>query len=249
MDSSDFPAPTEAFEVETVFRKGKRSQRSENDFDNWTASDFAREITFQITGNRTFHAQENLEILRAFLNRFIGDEDVLFRKTTWQNGRAHFHSFEGKFTYDFRREAAPSERDFLLRLVAFVTGRPGEVVTVVREAPKSKRQQSRGFPKSEELPELDYVRNAVNQYSNLGLVVHRGYNHKITKQGHTGSVWIIRRYDGVSITANGQAAPRLYREMQKLMGRHHREDVKGYKYYQANDPEDVAEVIRVWSEL
>jgi hypothetical protein len=205
-------------------------------------------VTFQITGHHTFHAQENLEILRAFLNRFIGDEDVLIRKSTWQNGRAHFHSYEGKFTYDFRREATPTARDFLLRLIAFLTGRTGEVATVVREAPKlEKRPGTRSAADSN--PELDYIRNAVNRYPNLGLVVHRGYNHKITKQGHTGSVWIIRRYGGVSITANGQAAPRLYRKMEKLFGRHHREDVKGYRYFQADDPEDVARIIEIWSEI
>ncbi|QQS40271.1 MAG: hypothetical protein IPM63_13010 [Acidobacteriota bacterium] len=43
----------------------------ERPFEAWTSSDFIRETTFGVTGKHTFHAQENLEILREYLNRSI----------------------------------------------------------------------------------------------------------------------------------------------------------------------------------
>lgn len=95
----------------------------------------------------------------------------------------------------------------------------------------------------------EYIRAAVNKYPNLELVPHQGFNHRIRKQGHVGSVWIIPRGKGVSITANGQAAPRLYREMEKLLGNHHRQDAKGYRYWQADNPRDVEAIISSWSKI
>jgi hypothetical protein len=35
MDSSDYPEPTEAFEIETVLREGKGQKRSVHDLDHW----------------------------------------------------------------------------------------------------------------------------------------------------------------------------------------------------------------------
>ena len=96
-------------------------------------------------------------------------------------------------------------------------------------------------------PGYEYIRAAVAKHPNLELKVHQGFNHRIIKAGHTGSIWIIPRHGGVSITANGQAAQQLYREMERLLGPHHREDVKGYRYFQANKPIDVEKIIEAWA--
>ena len=96
---------------------------------------------------------------------------------------------------------------------------------------------------------IEYIRAEVARHSNLGLIIHPGSNHRITKSGHTGSIWIIPRHGGVSITANGQAAPRLYREMERILGAHHRKDAKGYRYFQASHPAEVEQIIALWSEI
>lgn len=96
---------------------------------------------------------------------------------------------------------------------------------------------------------IEYIRAAVAKHPSLGIKIHPGSNHRITKRGHTGSVWIIPRHGGVSITANGQASQRLYREMERLLGKHHREDAKGYRYYQANDPREVEQIIGTWAAI
>ena len=100
-----------------------------------------------------------------------------------------------------------------------------------------------------ENPSYEYIRAAVAKHPNLKLVPHQKFNHRIKKQGHVGSVWIIPRHGGVSITANGQAAKRLYREMERVLGSHHREDVKGYRYFQANRPSDVEKIIEEWAAI
>jgi hypothetical protein len=98
-------------------------------------------------------------------------------------------------------------------------------------------------------PGYEYIRAAVAKHPNLELKVHQGFNHRIMKAGHTGSIWIIPRHGGVSITANGQAAQQLYREMERLLGPHHREDVKGYRYFQADKPSDVEKIIERWATI
>ncbi len=131
---------------------------------------------------------------------------------------------------------------------------PAEVETVVvrkrdsNDDPWTVPRRSRKSTRSRN-PDYDYIREAVNSHPNLDLTVHPGFNHKISKDGHVGSIWICPRHGGVSISATGQAAPSLYREMERLLGPHHREDVKGYKYFQANEPSDVARVIETWSSL
>jgi len=100
-----------------------------------------------------------------------------------------------------------------------------------------------------DFPGFEFIRAAVAKFPNLSIKVHQGNNHRIMKQGHTGSIWIVPRHGGVSITANGQAAQRLYREMERLLGPHHRVDEKGYRYFQADDPMDVERVIKTWSEI
>ncbi len=120
----------------------------------------------------------------------------------------------------------------------------GEVETVVMD-----RKNAPDLRQKADKSGIEYIQAAVASHPNLGLKIHPGSNHRITKSGHTGSVWIIPRHDGVSITANGQAAPQLYREMERLFGQHHREDVKGYRYFQANKPQDVEWIIEKWSKI
>ncbi len=236
-------------------------QTSSRHYSEWTASDFVREITFQVTGHHTHHAQECLELMRHFLNQFIGNHQIMFRKTTWQNGKAHFYSNLGRFTYDFQRLNNPSATDFLLRVLAFLTDGIGyserdvlpDALPATVTMGRAQRQLNSGDKSQRGTSAVDqrydYIRAAVEKYSNLGILVHSGSNHRITKRGHTGSVWIVPRHNGVSITANGKAAQRLYVEMERLAGTHHREDTKGYRYYQANDPQDVETIIEIWARL
>lgn len=79
----------------------------------WTSSDYAREITFQTTGKHTFHAQENLEILREFLNNSVNDKNKILKKSTWRLGVGNFYSFEGRFSYDFQKKNNPTKEEFL----------------------------------------------------------------------------------------------------------------------------------------
>lgn len=288
-DSFERATPTEQTEIETVVRSGdaiysssddinswnyKKTDRTRSEhpiststetssrhFSEWTSSDFVREITFQVTGHHTHHAQECLELMRHFLNQFIGSEEMRFRKTTWQNGKAHFYTKIGRLTYDFQRLTNPSATDFLLQVLSFSTG--GETPWVSSDRTdglpatmpmrRSARQLFAGDKTqrgtSEADPRFDYIRVAVEKHPNLGILIHPGSNHRITKSGHTGSVWIVPRHNGVSITANGQAAQRLYMEMQHLLGVHHREDAKGYRYFQADRKETVEKIIDLWAEL
>lgn len=228
------------------------SKTSDKPFEEWTASDFVRNVTYQITGSHTFHAQECLELLRNYVNSFIGNEDLVFRKSSWQLGRAHFYSYRRRFTYNFQKQGLPSATDFLLNLLLFSTDWQETVKTI---RPKNRQYDSvteesrprRIFSQNE--PGYEYIRAAVAEHPNLGLVVHRGLNHRITKNGHTGSMWITPRHGGVSITANGQAAFTLYREMERLLGPHHREDAKEYRYFQANNAHDVEMIIGLWAAL
>jgi hypothetical protein len=95
----------------------------------------------------------------------------------------------------------------------------------------------------------EYIRAAVAEHSELEMVVHPGYNHRIMKRGHVGSIWIIPRHGGVSITANGQSAARLYREMERMVGAHHRVDRKGYRYFQVDREDDLKMIIDSWAKF
>lgn len=264
-DSFEFSVPTEVFEAETEIKRRSRLDPSNEEWEyrktqriqsehpvssspvmserirsEWTSSDFLREITFQITGNHTFHAAENLEILRHFLNTKFAHK--LFWKTTWQNGRGHFHSESYRFTYDFRSSADPNAVHFLISVLEFLGSDSGAVESkLVQSTPPQKR--------ASDFPGFEYIRSAVSRYPDLDLLVHQGNNHRIMKSGHHGSIWVVPRRGGVAITATGQIAPRLYREMENLLGNHFKVDAKGYRYFQANDESDVEKIISVWSSL
>lgn len=85
----------------------------ERDFKDWTSSDHIRQIAFQLTGNRAFDAQDNLEFLRTYLNSNIVDKNRLFGRATWANGIARFYYKQGRFVYNFRSENTPSDAEFL----------------------------------------------------------------------------------------------------------------------------------------
>jgi hypothetical protein len=88
----------------------------------WTSSDFVREICYELTGTHTFHAQDNLEIIRHFINEHIHDQNKIFRRSAWQLGNLIFESYEGIFRYDFQKKANPNLRTFLLELLRFQCG-------------------------------------------------------------------------------------------------------------------------------
>lgn len=79
----------------------------------WTSFDYVREITFQVTGKHTFHAQENLELLREHLNRLITDANKVLRKSTLRLGVGNFYSYVGEFSYDFQEKSNPTKEEFL----------------------------------------------------------------------------------------------------------------------------------------
>lgn len=89
-------------------------------YDSWTSSDYVRDITYQMTGYQTFHAQENLELLRFFLNLFIASETKKLRMSTWSSGRANFYSYEDTFSYDFKEKSAPRLSGFLIAFIGFL---------------------------------------------------------------------------------------------------------------------------------
>lgn len=88
----------------------------------WTSSDELRQITFEVTGLHTFHAQENLEILRKHLNEQI--DSRFFTKTTWQLGKGHFYTKSGRMTFDFQPKANPKGIRFLLEVITCVGRTP-----------------------------------------------------------------------------------------------------------------------------
>jgi hypothetical protein len=133
-----------------------------------------------------------------------------------------------------------SSLNFCLQDGTPLSDEPAEVETVVRRQKDADGGDEAG---------IEYVRAAVARHPNLTIKIHPGFKHRIMKSGHTGSVWIIPRRGGVSITANGHAARRLYREMERLLGSCHREDAKGYRYFQANQPHDVEMIIDAWAAL
>ena len=96
---------------------------------------------------------------------------------------------------------------------------------------------------------LEFIRAAVNRNPGLSLLAHPGMNHRIKKSGIVGSIWIKPRHDGYLITATGQGISLLYREMERRWGTPFREDRKGYKYWQADDPEKIDEVIDLWGKI
>lgn len=86
----------------------------------WTSSDNVREITFQITGKHTFHAQENLEILREFINNSIRDENKILRRSAMRLGSGIFENYEGVFSFDFQSKSNPTKDSFLEELDIFL---------------------------------------------------------------------------------------------------------------------------------
>jgi serine/threonine protein kinase len=86
----------------------------------WTSSDYVREITFHITGKHTFHAQENLEILRSHFNELIGDENKILRRSAMQLGKGIFENYDGVFTFNFQSSANPTKENFLKGLDFFL---------------------------------------------------------------------------------------------------------------------------------
>jgi hypothetical protein len=93
---------------------------SDRPIHKWKSSDYVREITFQITGKHTFHAQENLEILRECLNEKIIDENKILKRSTWYLGKGSFESYEGKFTFDFQKNANPTAEKFIKEFSGFL---------------------------------------------------------------------------------------------------------------------------------
>lgn len=114
---------------EWVYQKTKRTESahpeltsantSTRPISKWTSSDYVRQITFEITGKHTFHAQENLEILRKFLNGRMSRGK--FKKTSWRLGHGLFENAEGRFDYDFQKSANPTATKFLLELIRFLS--------------------------------------------------------------------------------------------------------------------------------
>lgn len=88
----------------------------------WTSSDFITLITYDITGLHTFHAQENIVILREFLNEFIITRESKFlEESNMRLGVAYFYTRRGEsFTYDFQKKHNPSKEDFLKVLNKFL---------------------------------------------------------------------------------------------------------------------------------
>jgi len=95
----------------------------EKPLNDWTHSEIIRLITFQITGMHTHHAQENLVILREFVNNFLIDKQMdPFHDSTLQNGIGHFYtSTRRRFSYDFTKNNKPSKEDFVSKLMTFLT--------------------------------------------------------------------------------------------------------------------------------
>lgn len=88
----------------------------------WSSSDLIRQITYEITGLHTFHAQENIVILREFLNEFIITNNRKFlEESNIRLGVAYFYTRKGEsFTYDFQKKNNPSKEDFLKALDRFL---------------------------------------------------------------------------------------------------------------------------------
>lgn len=93
------------------------SERRRNE---WTSSDYVREITFQITGKHTFHAQENMELLREFLNKSINDENKVLRRSAMQLGKGIFENYKGLFYFDFQSKEHPTKEKFLNEINNFL---------------------------------------------------------------------------------------------------------------------------------
>lgn len=106
--------------TESVHAIVNTPQISDKPRSQWKSSQLVREITYHITGRHTYHAQENLELLRKFLNRSIKDENKIFRKTTWRIPTGRFESYDGIFAYSFRDTDEPTMKKVLLELLRFV---------------------------------------------------------------------------------------------------------------------------------
>jgi hypothetical protein len=121
---------------ESIAQKFKKTQRTEDELpilnseptykgrDNrWSAADEIRKITYEITGVHTYHAQENVVILREFFNEFkIKDENKLLEDSTMCLGEANFYTAKRKkrFSYNFQPRNNPTKEKFLKELDNFL---------------------------------------------------------------------------------------------------------------------------------
>ncbi len=90
--------------------------------DNWTSSEYIRFITYSITGFHTFHATDNLVILREFLNqtRLVGRKP--FIESTLANGKGNFYTVnrKTKFSFDFQKKKNPTAEKFMESFKGFL---------------------------------------------------------------------------------------------------------------------------------
>lgn len=93
---------------------------------DWKASEYTRKITFEITGLHTYHAQENLVILKEYINEFIIDKgNKIIDETTMSLGVGNFYTRnrQSGFSYSFKKEDNPTKESFLKKLNDFLSSR------------------------------------------------------------------------------------------------------------------------------
>ncbi len=89
----------------------------EEELAEWTHDHYIRLITWEITGLYTKHAQENLVILREYLNQFVLGTEARIIRTTLSRGKAYLYYSNGRrLEYDFQKVNNPTSEDFLSRI-------------------------------------------------------------------------------------------------------------------------------------
>ena len=97
---------------------------------------------------------------------------------------------------------------------------------------------------------FEFIKGTADKHKRLSHQLNKGENHRISKTGVGGSLWITPRprFGAYDLETTGEAAKQLNPELTRRFGKNTSEKIaKGYKIWRVENQKDVEAVIAYWA--